>query len=276
MQTSFQEILRISSLIKGEKTSIIAQENGPKTRQAALDAARVIMGENDITDKSSYLSKTAEMRRTLRDLSTRIRAVKARLRRIDGTRSGFRETQTELAEARAAFATAHALRRLGKAWAGAERRKTTRVAIPEFDDCRFCGGRGDCDACSGTGKRRITERDVLMAFSARAYADEVISAFFLAWCRVNGVHAAYGVESWEINGSSVRIVQDTSCRGCHDTEIRDFPLGWVILSGEELLDTLTEDHEERTRKQSERQAEARKREISDLRERLSVLTSADA
>jgi len=60
-----------------------------------------------------------------------------------------------------------------------------------------------------------------------------VSTFFSTWCRISGSFAAYGVESWHLWGETLHIVQDTSCRGCHDTARHSFPRSWLIAQGTE-------------------------------------------
>jgi hypothetical protein len=82
--------------------------------------------------------------------------------------------------------------------------------------------------------------------------EETISArlrdILKKYCAGMGIHYAYGIESWEVDGV-LEIVQDTTSRGCHDFQRYTFPL--EVLYSDEALNAYME-------AQKTAQAEAKK------------------
>lgn len=147
-----------------------------------------------------------------------------------------------------------------------------------FTDCPACEGCGyildeTCPTCEGSSQRKITAADIELALSAKEWIDEEVGALFATWCKISGTHAAYGVESWSLYGDSLRIVQDTSCRGCHDTTSHDFPRAWLIAQGAERAALIQAEVDEKKAAEKQRRANNRQREIAHLQARLASLQS---
>lgn len=153
--------------------------------------------------------------------------------------------------------------------------------MTDFAYCPDCAGSGEaeeatCTLCGGSGARRVTEENLALAMTAREWADEQVSIFFSAWCRIAGVHEAYGVESWQSWqswGSTLNIVQDTSCRGCHDSKRHSFPLAWFLATGEERERLIRDDVQSRKSAAEKRDHEHRLRDLEATRAKLARLES---
>lgn len=148
--------------------------------------------------------------------------------------------------------------------------------MTDFAHCTNCAGSGDtdegcCSLCGGSGDRPITEENLALALTAKEWADNQVAAFFETWCRISGVHAAYGVERWETYGSAIRIIQDTSCRGCYSTEAHDFPMAWFLATGEERERLIREDVESKMTAAERRRHEEKLRELQATRAKLARL-----
>ena len=119
--------------------------------------------------------------------------------------------------------------------------------MTDFRDCPACAAfhpetgspDPDCETCKGSGCRPLDQASFELALSAREWLDERVSDLFAVWCRLMGVHAAYGVHRWETWGDKLRIVQDTSCRGCFDTETRELELSWLWTGPQEREAAIT-------------------------------------
>ena len=150
--------------------------------------------------------------------------------------------------------------------------------MTEFGYCPECQGNAaidgiECAACGGSGKRAVTAENLELAISAREWADDQVESFFSTWCRITGLHHAYGVESWSTGSGELRIVQDTSCRGCHDTTSHTFPIAWLLATGKERERLITEDVAAR-RAEAARKRQVEKRE--ELERARAYLASLEA
>lgn len=145
-----------------------------------------------------------------------------------------------------------------------------------FSDCPVCQNEyleELCPTCKGSGMRPITAEAISLAITAKEWADERVSEFFDSWCRISGTHPAYGVESWQIWGEELRIVQDTSCRGCHRTESHDFPLAWLLATEAEREALIEADVAQKKAAEAARHQREKQQEIARLQSRLATLQS---
>lgn len=145
-----------------------------------------------------------------------------------------------------------------------------------FSNCPTCAGSGEaneetCSLCGGSGDRAISEENLMLAVTAKEWADDQIATFFETWCRISGVHKAYGVESWETYGSELKIVQDTSARSCYNSETHTFPLAWFLATGVERERLIREDVERKKAEEEQRQQEAKKRRLASARAEITRL-----
>lgn len=153
----------------------------------------------------------------------------------------------------------------------------------DFSTCPECrgedqdeAGSGTCALCGGSGNRPVTAASIELAISAKEWADEVVEGFFGDWCRLTGKHRAYGVESWSVGCGKLRIVQDTSCRGCYDTESHEFPLAWLLAGPEEREALIRTEMEGKARKEAQAREIRRVEEIGRLRARIADLEAPDS
>lgn len=153
---------------------------------------------------------------------------------------------------------------------------TETANITDFSRCPACGDDWDpeCATCAGTARRPLTEADFGLAVTAREWADEQVKDFFKEWCDLTRHDLAYGVESWEVYGDALRITQDTSCRGCYDSEAHEFPLTWLYATGEERAALIIAHSREAERRRKEQEGANRQREAAALRARLAALEAA--
>lgn len=150
--------------------------------------------------------------------------------------------------------------------------------MTQFSHCPTCAGSGEagdetCTLCGGSGDRVISEENLMLAVTAKEWADDQIADFFATWCRLSGVHQAYGVESWSTYGSDLRIVQDISCRGCYDTETHSFPLEWFLATGEKRERLIREDVVSKMTAAEKQRHDAKLQELAATRARLARLES---
>lgn len=150
--------------------------------------------------------------------------------------------------------------------------------MTDFARCPDCAGSGDideatCSLCGGSGDRRVTEANLALAMTAKEWADGQVSDFFSTWCRIAGVHEAYGVDRWHSWESTLNIVQDTSCRGCYDSKNHSFPLAWFLATGDERERLIREDVESKMSAAEKRRHEERLRELESTRAKLARLES---
>lgn len=147
--------------------------------------------------------------------------------------------------------------------------------MTDFKDCPACGGgfpeHMSCEACEGTGERAVTRENVLLAITGKEWADEKVGDLLSEWCRINGVFQGYGVESWECHGDQLRVVQDVSCRGCHNTRTHVFPLSWLLAGADERERLITADLEERAQRDAAAKAQADRNRIASLERELATL-----
>lgn len=147
--------------------------------------------------------------------------------------------------------------------------------MTDFKDCPACGGgspeRMDCVTCEGTGERTVSPENVLLALTAKDWADDQVSTLFEAWCRINGVHAAYGVERWECSGEEIRVIQDISCRGHYDTQDHFFPMSWLLAGPDEREKLITADLDERAKRDAAARVQADRNRIASLERELATL-----
>lgn len=151
-------------------------------------------------------------------------------------------------------------------------------------NCEICNSEGwiwieatasseKCDACHGSGRRPFS-REMLDAFTeAKDFIDDEIHEFFKLWCDLSGLHRAYGVESWKIEGGELRIVQDTSCRGCYSTESHRIPLEMLFADRDEMKRLIDEKQREREVEQAAKKRRLKTDEIRNLQDRLAKLQS---
>ncbi|PTX52658.1 hypothetical protein IQ03_03885 [Gemmobacter caeni] len=151
--------------------------------------------------------------------------------------------------------------------------------MSDFRDCPACSdlleetGCADpaCASCMGTGARPLDQASIELALSARDWVDERVSDLFSDWCRLMGVHAAYGVHRWETWGDKLRVIQDTSCRGCFDTETRELELCWLWMGPPEREAAITALRRTREAAEAAKAAAAREGRIGQLRAELARL-----
>lgn len=130
-----------------------------------------------------------------------------------------------------------------------------------------------CAACGGTGKRRKTRDEIELALSGREWADECVREVFDDYCEVFGYHRAYGVESWDIRGDTLHIVQDTSARCCHNTETHTLPAEYLYTEGEERLALMRRDREAEVRAEEQEKARRKVERLASLEREAARLRS---
>lgn len=151
--------------------------------------------------------------------------------------------------------------------------------MSDFSDCPACSdlleetGCADpaCASCKGSGSRPRDQASIELALSARDWVDEWVSDLFADWCRLMGVHTAYGVHRWETWGDKLRIVQDTSCRGCFSTAHHELETAWLWMSPEDREAAIGGLRDAARAAEAAKAAAARKGRIGQLREELSRL-----
>lgn len=138
-----------------------------------------------------------------------------------------------------------------------------------------------CAACNGTGERQKTLSNVLLADSAREWAYEIIADFFRDWCTAFNKAVCYGVESWSIVGSidppegTLHIVQDTSARGCHNTERHEIPLRYLAEPNHETrMGMMRADFAKDRLEKQRTDRRAVKRRITELRDEANHLEAS--
>lgn len=97
--------------------------------------------------------------------------------------------------------------------------------------------------------------------------DARVSDLFHAYCKVHGIHPAYGVESWDVTGDLVHVVQDTSYRGCYDNRSHTLP-NLLHLSGADMVDYL--------RAEKKQVAEHKKQQAAEKRGAAHIKSIAEA
>lgn len=117
-----------------------------------------------------------------------------------------------------------------------------------------------CPTCSGTGDRSVTEETFQLAISAREWMDEQVRDLFTDYCEAFKIHRAYGVSSWEANHETLTIVQDTSRRGCYDSEAHRIPMAYLYAQGDVRKAMMRRDYDAKEaakRQEEERYKKAR-------------------
>jgi len=151
--------------------------------------------------------------------------------------------------------------------------------MTEFRDCPACAAfhpetgspDPDCETCKGSGCRPLDQASIELALSAREWADERVDTLFSDWCRLMGVHAVYGVRSWDIRGPKLRIVQDTSCCGCSSSKTRELELAWLWIGPQEREAAITGLRQAQEAAEATKAASAREGRIGQLRAELGRL-----
>lgn len=112
--------------------------------------------------------------------------------------------------------------------------------------------------------------------SEKEWLDDRISDIFSKYCQVYDINESYGVDSWEIWGNKLEIIQNVSCRGCYDVEKRTLPLEYLYSDDYKNLierdfqnlqrEKEEEKEKERTLKDQRRKEKAQQREEKDRSE----------
>ena len=101
--------------------------------------------------------------------------------------------------------------------------------------------------------------------------DARVSDLFDAYCKVYGIHPAYGVESWDVSGDRVYVVQDTSCRGCYDNRSHTLP-NLLHLSKADMIDHFRA--EKKQAAEHKKQQAAKKRSAAHIKSIAEALSAA--
>lgn len=99
--------------------------------------------------------------------------------------------------------------------------------------------------------------------SEKEWLENRVSSIFSKYCQVYGIDEVYGVDSWEIWGDKLEIVQNVSCRGCYDVWKRSLPVEYLYSDDYESLierDFQNQQKEEEEEKDRERALKAQRRE----------------
>ena len=89
--------------------------------------------------------------------------------------------------------------------------------------------------------KEANQRRVERILILKDWLDTRVSETFTDYCQVFGIHRAYGVESYQIGGwggDDLRIVQDTSARGCHNSQDHTLPADYLYLDRPERLELM--------------------------------------
>ena len=89
------------------------------------------------------------------------------------------------------------------------------------------------------------------------WLNERIDRIFEMYCKIFDIHRAYGVESWEIYGNHLTIIQDTSCMGCYNNESHSLPIEYLYNENYEEL--MKRDYDEKLLKKKEAQKQEAER-----------------
>lgn len=152
--------------------------------------------------------------------------------------------------------------------------------MTDFADCPTCEGDPDkglahCPTCAGSSRRPLNEEAFELAETAADWAMEHVSNLFHIWCELTGRHPAYGVESFSYDGDVIRITQDVSAMGCHDTQGHSLPSAWLFAAPEERAALIKADLAEKEAKAAQDSAAQRKKKIAGLQAQLARLTAED-
>lgn len=82
-----------------------------------------------------------------------------------------------------------------------------------------------------------------------------------------------GVYDWELQGKTLVISQDVSCRGCHDTERRELPAEYLYSEDYEFLikrdfEKYQQEEKERKAKELEYKIYRTKQQLEDLQKEM--------
>lgn len=112
--------------------------------------------------------------------------------------------------------------------------------------------------------------------SEKEWLENRVSSIFSKYCQVYGINEAYGVDSWEIWGDKIEIIQNVSCRGCYDVERRSLPVEYFYsddyksLIERDFQNQQKEKEKEKEREQvlrdRRREEKAQRREEKDIAE----------
>lgn len=121
---TFVQTLTVAAIIAGRP---LPEGTAPEilmmSPEEAFEAAEAAFREEGVVDKASYLAWRDRTRSSLRETAAEIRALKARIRPLDGNMSDYWSAASDLSAARDRFRNLHDARVLGKAWAGAARKR---------------------------------------------------------------------------------------------------------------------------------------------------------
>ena len=117
--------------------------------------------------------------------------------------------------------------------------------------------------------RPVTMDNILLAISAKEWADRVVSEMFLDYCEVFEIHRAYGVESWSIAGCNISITQDISARSCYNTKEHLIPLAYLPTHGR--LPLMRDDRAKALEAKNLETKRQKQQQIADLERQLKVL-----
>lgn len=85
-------------------------------------------------------------------------------------------------------------------------------------------------------------REALEAYQEyQSKINDKIDEIFALYTTKHGIHFAYGVESYDINHSTIDIKQDTSCRNCYDYTYYTVPLLYLFMTKEEIAMAIDEE-----------------------------------
>lgn len=99
--------------------------------------------------------------------------------------------------------------------------------------------------------------------SEKEWLENRVSSIFSKYCQVYGINEAHGVDSWEIWGDKLEIIQNVSCRGCYDVWKRSLPAEYLYSDDYNSLierDFQNQQREEEEEKERERVLKAQRRE----------------
>lgn len=120
-----------------------------------------------------------------------------------------------------------------------------------------------------TIERNLTKEDVQLAESAKHWLDDKIQEFFSDYCSVFGIHPAYGVDDYRLDYKQIYIKQDTSCRGCYNSETHYLPAEWFYAADRIALMQASLDL--KRKKEEEKKAIDKARQIEYLKAQLKEL-----
>lgn len=155
----------------------------------------------------------------------------------------------------------------------------------DFRECPHCKGDPDgtwsddgkfsaeapCLACNKTGERIINREVIDELLSGRDWLDERVSSVFSDYSEIFKIHKAYGVEEWNFDNTTLHIKQDTSCRGCYDTQSHQLPLEYLYLDGDERRGKMFEAYEKKKGVDYKREQAQKAAQLSSLEAQVKAL-----